>query len=141
MPASNPFSTRHTADELARALQFILVTDEEERSTVRFVHYTTQGYFGQTWCHWFLDTRAEITMICVTYLPFSAFGSGPYRLYDEFRERLRANLLYDYAARNWGNHCHQASTFPSEAMDFITRQVKARGGEPSVVRIQAGSNL
>ena len=84
-----------------------LVTVDEESGIIRLVHYTTQEYFERTQKHWFQDAEADIANICVTYLSFTVFESGPCEKYEEFRERLRSNHLYDYAARNWGYHARE----------------------------------
>lgn len=84
-----------------------LVTVDEESGIIRLVHYTAQEYFEGT-REWFPDAESEITTICVTYLSFSVFESGFCRTNDEFRQRLKTNQLYDYAARNWGHHARTA---------------------------------
>ncbi|KAH8803045.1 nucleoside phosphorylase, partial [Xylogone sp. PMI_703] len=81
-----------------------LVTVDEESNIIRLVHYTTQEYFEKTQGMWFPDAIADIAVICTTYLSYSIFESGVCRTNKEFKERLRSNQLYDYAARNWGHH-------------------------------------
>ena len=77
-----------------------LVTIDEESGIIRLVHYTTQEYFERTQKEWFLNAEAEITTICVTYLSFGVFETGFCQTDDKFKERLRSNPLYDYAAHN-----------------------------------------
>jgi hypothetical protein len=77
-----------------------LVTVDEESGIIRLVHYTTQEYFERTQCRWFPNAETNITMICLIYLSFRVFESGSCQTDDEFEERLRSNLLYDYAAHN-----------------------------------------
>ena len=55
------------------------------------------------------------TKICVTYLSFNSLEIGFCLTDNEFEGRLRSNVLYDYAARNWGHHAHAAS-IPLEQM-------------------------
>jgi hypothetical protein len=86
-----------------------LVTVDEESHIIRLVHYTTQEYFERTQKQWFPNAEAEIAASCVTYLSFSVFESGLCQTDDEFEERLRSNLFYDYAAHNWGYHARQVS--------------------------------
>jgi ankyrin repeat protein len=81
-----------------------LVTVDEKSGIIRLVHYTTQQYFERTWTSWFPDIQRDITTTCVTYLSFDAFKSGFCQTDDEFEARLRSNVFYDYAARNWGYH-------------------------------------
>lgn len=46
----------------------------------------------------------NITKSCVTYLSFSSFETVFCPKEREFEARLRPNILYDYAAGNWGYH-------------------------------------
>ncbi|KAH8743816.1 hypothetical protein F5883DRAFT_440557, partial [Diaporthe sp. PMI_573] len=81
-----------------------LVTVDEESGIIRLVHYTTQEYLEQTQKHWFPEAESAITTICVTYLSFRVFEAGFCKTDKEFKERLRSNPLYNYAACNWGHH-------------------------------------
>ncbi|KAH7113480.1 hypothetical protein B0J13DRAFT_533856 [Dactylonectria estremocensis] len=84
-----------------------LVTVDEESGIIRLVHYTTQEYFERTQTQWFPGAEINIAAICITYLSFTEFESGPCRTYEEFDDRLRLNQLYNYAARYWGDHAHK----------------------------------
>jgi hypothetical protein len=101
-----------------------LVTVDEESHIIRLVHYTTQEYFERTQEQWFPRAEAEIATGCVTYLSFSVFESGSCQTDDEFEERLRSNLLYDYAAHNWGHYARQALTLCPGVMDFLECKAK-----------------
>ncbi|KAF2174415.1 hypothetical protein K469DRAFT_582303, partial [Zopfia rhizophila CBS 207.26] len=81
-----------------------LVTIDEKSDIIRLVYYTAQEYFERTWASWFPHAQTEITEVYVTYLSFHAFKAGFCPTNGEFEERLRLNPLYDYAARNWGDH-------------------------------------
>jgi hypothetical protein len=85
-----------------------LVATDEQSGIVRLVHYTTQQYFERTWYSWFPNAQTYITDICVTYLSFDVFKTGFCQSDGEFEARLKTNVLYDYAARNWGHHAHLA---------------------------------
>ncbi|KAH0547754.1 hypothetical protein FGG08_000011 [Glutinoglossum americanum] len=80
-----------------------------ENSIIRLVHYTTQEYFERTWAFWFPNAQMDITSVCVTYLSFDVFETGFCQSDREFEARLQTNVLYDYAARNWGHHACVAS--------------------------------
>ncbi|KAK2741725.1 hypothetical protein FQN55_008224 [Onygenales sp. PD_40] len=110
-----------------------LVTVDNESNIIRLVHYTTQEYFERTWEHWFPNAHTEITESCVTYLSFECFETGA--CYDEFdrfepfivelRQRLRSNVLYDYAAKNWGYHAGKSSIEGgSLILDFLQNTAK-----------------
>jgi len=86
-----------------------LVTVDEESDIIRLVHYTTQEYFDQTWATWFPNGQTDIAKTCVTYLSFKAFETGTCYTYEDFEARLQSNILYDYAALNWGHHARISS--------------------------------
>jgi ankyrin repeat protein len=100
-----------------------LVTVDNESGIIRLVHYTTQEYFERTQKDWFPTAESDITMICVTYVSFSAFESGPCQNND-LKERLESNPLYDYAATNWGHHARNALTFWPGVIEFLQCEAK-----------------
>ncbi|KAH7070273.1 nucleoside phosphorylase, partial [Paraphoma chrysanthemicola] len=110
-----------------------LVTVDEESHIIRLVHYTTQEYFQQTQQYWFPDAEADITKVCVTYLSFSVFESGPCPTDDEFEERLQLNKLYRYAAQNWGHHARKASTLCVEVVHFLDCEAKVEGSSQALL--------
>jgi hypothetical protein len=77
---------------------------------IRWIHYTTQEYFERTWTFWVPHAQMDIAGVCLTYLLFDAFATGFCHTDTEFECRLRLNVLYDYAARNWGHHAREVST-------------------------------
>ncbi|KAH7305361.1 nucleoside phosphorylase [Rhexocercosporidium sp. MPI-PUGE-AT-0058] len=78
-----------------------LVTVDEESSTIRLVHYTTQEYFERTQNDLFPTAKSEITTTCVTCLSFDVFKSGYCQTDDEFEKRLQSHKLY--GARYYNN--------------------------------------
>ena len=98
-----------------------LVTIDEESNIIRLVHYTTQEYFQQTITQWFPDAEKDISTICVTYLSFSQFETGPCGTDDAFEQRQQGNPLYDYAARSWGHHARLALISTPEIIRFLSR--------------------
>jgi ankyrin repeat protein len=103
-----------------------LVTVDEESEIIRLVHYTTQEYFERTKETWFPNLEAEITKICVTYLSFDTFGSGMCHTDEDFEERQRSNLLYNYASTNWGHHAREACTSIPEVHSFLERDAQVQ---------------
>ncbi|KAK2809089.1 hypothetical protein FQN50_004143 [Emmonsiellopsis sp. PD_5] len=102
-----------------------LVTVDKESNIIRLVHYTTQEYFERTWERWFPDAHDDITERCVTYLSFECFGTGPCATEDELKQRLRSNVLYRYAAKNWGDHAGRSSIEGgSLILDFLQNTAK-----------------
>ncbi|KAL7931911.1 ankyrin repeat-containing domain protein [Trichoderma chlorosporum] len=101
-----------------------LVIADEESDIIRLVHYTTQEYFEQTKNHWFPTGESDITNICVSYLSFDDFASGPCQTDYEFDRRIYMNCLYDYAARNWGHHARKGSDLNPKIVDFLESKDK-----------------
>ena len=100
-----------------------LVTVDEESNIIRLVHYTTQEYFERMQKCWLPDAETDITRACVTYLSFNAFNTGYCPSDKEFEARLQENVLYDYAARNWGHHARAAST---QVEQLITQLLESK---------------
>jgi ankyrin repeat protein len=97
-----------------------LLTVNEENKTVRLVHYTAQEYFERTHTQWFPEANNMIISICITYLSFEVFATGPCLIDSEFEDRLLAYPFYDYASRHWGHHAYPNSTL-HEIRCFVDR--------------------
>lgn len=108
----------------------------EESGIIRLVHHTTREYFERTKHHWFSGAETEITRICVTYLSFRVFKSGFCSTDDEFEERMRSNILYNYAVHNQGHHTREASTLCREVIDFFKCEVKVRASSQALMAIK-----
>ena len=109
-----------------------LVTVDEESGIIRLVHYTAQEYFERTQKDWFPNAEESITASCVTYLSFSTFDGGACLTDKEFKERLRSNQLYEYAARNWGHHARQASKSSQLIKDFLESEGKVEASSQAL---------
>lgn len=96
-----------------------LVVVDEESGIVRLIHYTTQGYFERTWQTWFPKAHQNIAMVSLTYLSFDKFATGPCANWNEYRDRLKENPVYHYAARYWGYHAKQAYSEVKDHMNKI----------------------
>lgn len=102
-----------------------LVTVDEESGIIRLVHHTTQEYFKRARISWFPAAQRDITMTCIAYLSFNAFNTGFCLTDEEFEARLRVNILYNYATRNWGYHARTASTDVEQLiLDFLKNEAK-----------------
>ena len=102
-----------------------LVTIDKESNIIRMVHYTTQEYFEQMQIRWFPDAETSIAKTCVTYLSFDAFDTGFCLTEKDFEVRLQENVLYDYAARNWGHHARTASAeVENLILSFLKNEAK-----------------
>jgi ankyrin repeat protein len=110
-----------------------LVTIDEESNIIRLVHYTTQEYFDQTWTTWFPNGQDDIAKTCVTYLSFKAFETESHT-YEELRARLQLNILYDYAARNWGHHaCISSIQGGKLILNFLESTAKASASSQPIM--------
>jgi ankyrin repeat protein len=87
-----------------------LVIVDKESDIIRLAHYTAQDYFERTQMSSFPNAQRDIAATCVTYLSFDVFAAGFCPTDEEFEARLRLYPLYDYAARNWGDHARAALT-------------------------------
>ncbi|KAJ6256405.1 hypothetical protein Dda_8905 [Drechslerella dactyloides] len=93
-----------------------LVTVDEDSNIIRLVHYTAQEYFDRHQETLFPDCQTDITNTCVTYLSYEKFRDGPCETEGLFRTRLKDNVLYDYAAQNWGPHASKSSNQSTESV-------------------------
>ncbi|KAK6337488.1 hypothetical protein TWF730_002887 [Orbilia blumenaviensis] len=99
-----------------------LVTVDEKSNIIRLVHYTTQEYLERIWKSRLCDIQNYITKICVTYLSYDIFKTRPWWDYEA---RLDSNPLYEYAARNWGDHARESSIQAgSLVMNFLEIQTR-----------------
>jgi hypothetical protein len=54
-----------------------IIISEDGTATIRFVHYTAETYFEPT-CEWLFETgQSKLKRLCVRYLSFDDFKSGP----------------------------------------------------------------
>jgi ankyrin repeat protein len=101
-----------------------LVTVNKESNIIRLVHKTAEDYFERTQKCWFPEAETDIANTCVTYLSFDTFKSGLCPTDEEFEARLRKNTIYDYAARNWGDHARKAPLTSQVIMEFLESDSK-----------------
>jgi ankyrin repeat protein len=97
-----------------------LVTADSKMKIVRLVHKTTQEYFDRMSEKWVPDAHATIARTCATYLSLKGFSGGLCTTTKEFKSRLRAYPLYQFAALNWGFHARQAHC--DEVINFLTSE-------------------
>jgi ankyrin repeat protein len=113
------FDEKNMADiELSISVCAGLVILDHETNVVRFVHYTTQEYFKQTWKEWFPGSHIHIAKACVTYLCFDTLDVvGPPKPGEDFYFHRRSETypLYQYAAQFWGYHVGDAGMEEEQA--------------------------
>jgi hypothetical protein len=70
---------------------------------------------------------------CITYLSFGTFEIGFCSTDKEFKLRLEANRLYDYAARYWGHHARIASTMEELILSFLKSEAKVEASSQAML--------
>jgi ankyrin repeat protein len=100
-----------------------LVTIDKESKVVRLVHHTAQEYLVHTHQQLIPDFNRKISTICLTYLGFDVFTSGPCLSDKEYKERLELYEFYKYVCCYWGYHVQAAfSTSDLEVMKFLKKK-------------------
>ncbi|KAJ6586047.1 ankyrin repeat-containing domain protein [Mycena capillaripes] len=74
-----------------------LVIVDELEAVVRLVHYTTQDYLDSTQRGHFPSAQTDITLICITYLSFSAFTNSAPITPSRSKNLENTYPLLDYA--------------------------------------------
>jgi ankyrin repeat protein len=101
---------------------------------VHLVHYTAQEYFERTHTRWFAGfSETHISNLCVTYISFDSFGTGPSKTNQAFGKRIRKYPFYVYVAHHWGNHAREAQNCGPEVIRFLEDGAKL---EASVQTLQ-----
>ena len=117
-----------------------LVTVDEQSGIIRWIHYTTQEYFERTWTLWVPYAQVDIANVCLAYLSFDVFAVGFCLTDEEFEARLRLNILYDYAARNWGHHARAASTEVEQLiLDLLESEAKVSSSSQAMMALRSYS--
>ncbi|OPB43637.1 hypothetical protein A0O28_0099250 [Trichoderma guizhouense] len=86
-----------------------LVAVDEHSDIIRLVHYTVQEYFERTCDTWFPTAQADIAKTCITYLSFNIFKASANPTDEVSEAESHSDILYDYAACNWGHHVRISS--------------------------------
>ncbi|EYE91706.1 uncharacterized protein EURHEDRAFT_405844 [Aspergillus ruber CBS 135680] len=111
-----------------------LVVADEESNIIHLVHYMTQDYFEARKEYWFPDAEPNFKMICVTYLSFNTFESGPCLSEQELEARLQQNQLYDYVVRNWGYHAYATATKLEQLiLDLLESDTKVSASSQALI--------
>lgn len=101
-----------------------LIIVDQQSGIVRLVHHTLQQYLGDNRSKLLHEPEAEIARVCLTYLSFDAFGSGPCVESGTMDQRLETYRFLDYASRNWGHHVFNAAIWTDNILSFLDDQHK-----------------
>ncbi|PQE30277.1 Ankyrin repeat protein [Rutstroemia sp. NJR-2017a WRK4] len=111
-----------------------LVEIDEGSDIVRLAHYTVQEFFLRTHEEWFPNYMYWIAEICITYLGFDAFSSGPSPNEDEYIKRRTENPFLPYASCNWAYHAEAASLPTSKVMSFLGKKQQLEAASQGLQR-------
>lgn len=95
-------------DFLANLCSGLLHLDHEAE-TVHFAHFTVQEYLATVADTIFHGAERYIGIVCLTYLSFKEFRTGPIAVdtpsgQRNFRKRNDVYVLHKYASKHWGHH-------------------------------------
>lgn len=78
-----------------------LIKIDEQGNTIRLVHQILHEYFEKFPGRLLPDPHSKLATICLTYLSFDAFASGPCTSSETLEERLRRHKFFRYASHHW----------------------------------------
>ncbi|KGO73285.1 hypothetical protein PITC_085840 [Penicillium italicum] len=81
-----------------------LIKIDKQENTIRLVHQTLHEYFERFPGRLLPDSHSKLAKICLTYLSFDAFASGPCTCNKTLEERLTRHKFFRYASHHWGQH-------------------------------------
>ncbi|KFA45537.1 hypothetical protein S40293_06581 [Stachybotrys chartarum IBT 40293] len=96
-----------------------LIILEDETILLRFVHHTAEAYFEANRGKLFENGHTQVTKICLDYLSFQEFESGPCASDEEYEERLASHPFYKYAATRWGYHARESKHTSTAVRKFL----------------------
>ena len=101
---------KRTSSILTKVCKGLVVIDEQSGS-VRLAHLTVYDFLTASLLH--LDTmRTEICVICLTYLSFSTFATGPSLGTRPFKSKAAQNPFFMYASGYLNDHLREAGDHP-----------------------------
>ncbi|GAB1198512.1 hypothetical protein APSETT444_007835 [Aspergillus pseudonomiae] len=115
-----------------------LVTADKSCGIVRLVHFTAQEYIDQSWIERFPDADVNIAKTCVTYLSYETFERGPATTWEEYRQRLKDNPLYEYVARYWGFYARESYLEVKQLTSYFLRRSSVLASAAQVI-LEEGS--
>ncbi|KAE8141784.1 ankyrin repeat-containing domain protein [Aspergillus pseudotamarii] len=115
-----------------------LVTTDKSRGTIRLVHFTAQEYIDQSWIVRFPDADVNIAKTCLAYLSYETFERGPTTTWEEYRQRLKDNPLYEYVARYWGFYARESYLEVKQLTSYFLRHSSVLASAAQVI-LEEGS--
>ncbi|KAB5560309.1 ankyrin repeat-containing domain protein [Coniochaeta sp. 2T2.1] len=96
-----------------------LIRADKQTGIVGLVHKTLHEYFKMRPDQLLSWPEREMARVCLTYLTFDEFNSGPCDVEEGLDRRLHNYRFFDYASHHWGSHFHHNQTDTSEDMDLL----------------------
>lgn len=116
---TNEIIDEYSTDSAMVNLCLGLVTVDEERSIIRFVHFSVQEFLQER--PFILEDESTVASTCLAFLNFDVFASGQCKNNRELEDRLLSYPFLSYAARYWAIHgkgCEEL-TFQQLAVKFL----------------------
>ena len=81
-----------------------LIRLDKESNSIKAGHSTTLEYLESIGQSWAPGAQVYIASVCLSYLSFDVFASGPCRTTEDLDIRIAKHPFYKYAALNWAAH-------------------------------------
>ncbi|CAO2648680.1 Nn.00g079470.m01.CDS01 [Neocucurbitaria sp. VM-36] len=108
-----------------------LVAVDKGSQLTRLVHYTLEEYLSQRKEELFPGSSDEMTGVCLTYLSFDTFASGPAGDDSTMETRLKDYPFISSAAMSWGRYAVHARP---RTMVHVREFLKREGNRHSAVQ-------
>jgi ankyrin repeat domain-containing protein 50 len=106
-----------------------LITTDEDSGVVRFTHFTVQEFLAKRYEAKLLST-VDLARVCLTYLAFDIFESGPCSSKDLFERNMCEYRFSNHAVLFWGDYTRgmgESDDIALEALRRILRSPEKRG--------------
>ncbi len=112
-----------------------LVLVDRQEGHVRLAHYTIHEYLSEFSSGLFPRHQAKMASLCLRYLSFRDFESGPLEHDAEILARIAAYPFLDYAAVHWGAHAAPSEADP-EVWDALVRFFACRPSTATAAQVR-----
>ena len=97
-----------------------LIRLDKESNSIKAGHSTTLEYLESIGQSWARGAQVYIASVCLAYLSFDVFASGPCVTAEDLEIRVAKNPFYKYAALNWAAHSSRVQQLISpRALPFL----------------------
>ena len=101
-----------------------LVELDKSSGIIRFTHYTVEDFLKDRYLNELLPPT-YLAKVCLTYLTFDCFETGPASDKDTFFQRMELYALTDYAMRYWGSYVRGKGEKDQEIVAALFRLFKS----------------